>query len=121
MGSIKSLSFLPQSVVIVGGGIIAVEFARIFSQLKAKVTMVVRSPCLAISLKRVGIAHTLALSLSLTLTLSLTPSSCEPSPAPGIDPELAAVLEADLLLEGVEILFESEVASGGLTAKEPSS
>ena len=53
--------------------------------------MVVRSPCLAISLKRVG-----------------------------IDPELAAVLEADLLLEGVEILFESEVASGGLTAKEPS-
>ena len=89
--SIKSLSFLPQSVVIVGGGIIAVEFARIFSQLKAKVTMVVRSPCLAISLKRVG-----------------------------IDPELAAVLEADLLLEGVEILFESEVASGGLTAKEPS-
>lgn len=85
--SIKGLSFLPQSVVIVGGGIIAVEFARIFSQLKAKVTMVVRSPNLAISLKRVG-----------------------------IDPALAAVLQADLLLEGVEILFESEVAGGGLTA-----
>lgn len=88
--SIKGLSFLPQSVVIVGGGIIAVEFARIFSQLKAKVTMVVRSPNLAISLKRVG-----------------------------IDPALAAVLQADLLLEGVEILFESEVAGGGLTAQDP--
>ena len=36
--SIKGLNFLPRSVVIVGGGIIAVEFARIFAALDAKVT-----------------------------------------------------------------------------------
>ena len=33
--SIKGLSFLPRSVVIVGGGIIAIEFARIFAELDA--------------------------------------------------------------------------------------
>jgi pyruvate/2-oxoglutarate dehydrogenase complex dihydrolipoamide dehydrogenase (E3) component len=39
--SIKSLAFLPRAVAIVGGGIIAIEFARIFAALGARVTMVV--------------------------------------------------------------------------------
>ena len=41
--SINSLSFLPRSVAIIGGGIIAVEFARIFRMLDAHVTMIVRA------------------------------------------------------------------------------
>ena len=35
--SIKQLDFLPRKVVVVGGGIIAVEFARIFAELAAEV------------------------------------------------------------------------------------
>ena len=41
--SIKGLSFLPRSVAIVGGGIIAVEFARIFAAMAARVTMIIRA------------------------------------------------------------------------------
>ena len=41
--SIRGLSFLPRDVVVVGGGIIAVEFARIFAALDAQVTMLMRS------------------------------------------------------------------------------
>ena len=36
----QGLSYLPRSCLIVGGGIIAVEFARIFAMLGARVTMV---------------------------------------------------------------------------------
>lgn len=50
--SIKSLGYLPRSAVIVGGGIIAVEFARIFAALGARVTMVVRSVARAGQLNR---------------------------------------------------------------------
>ena len=53
--SIKRLSYLPRDVAIVGGGIIAVEFARIFAELAADVTMVVRASDLPNSLSRVGI------------------------------------------------------------------
>ena len=40
--SINHLSFLPRSVVIAGSGTIAIEFANIFQNLGARVTMVVR-------------------------------------------------------------------------------
>lgn len=80
--SIKGLSFLPRSVAIVGGGIIAVEFARIFSALAAKVTMIIRSKDLPASLARVG-----------------------------IDRELGIELENDLKAAGVRLLFETEVES----------
>ena len=92
--SIKGLSFLPRSVVIVGGGIIAIEFARIFAELDAKVTMVVRSSDLPTSLARVG-----------------------------IDRDLALALQRELQTSGIRILFDSEVsdhavATRGRSAKE---
>ena len=40
--SISKLAFLPRSVVIVGLGIVACEFAKIFAKLGADVTMLVR-------------------------------------------------------------------------------
>lgn len=40
--SINSLSFLPKSIAITGSGIIAVEFAKIFRNLGADVTLVIR-------------------------------------------------------------------------------
>ena len=85
--SIKGLGFLPRSVVIVGGGIIAVEFARIFAALAADVTMVVRAADLPKSLARVG-----------------------------IDRGLGHVLQADLQAAGVTLLFETEVAGAAPTA-----
>ncbi|TBL81667.1 dihydrolipoyl dehydrogenase [Paenibacillus thalictri] len=42
--SIFSLSHIPKSVVIVGGGVIGVEFAGIFAGLNAKVTIVEMAP-----------------------------------------------------------------------------
>ena len=50
--SILRLSYLPRTVVVIGGGIIAVEFARIFAALNADVTMVVRAADLPSSLAR---------------------------------------------------------------------
>merc|ERR1712232_1232220 len=79
--SMKALNFLPRSVAIVGGGIIAVEFARIFAQMSAKVTLVVRGTNLANSLERVGIDH-----------------------------DIAQQLEQDLKIAKVKILPETEVA-----------
>lgn len=78
--SIRGLTFLPREVVVVGGGIIAIEFARIFSELGADVTMVIRSPDLPKSLSRVG-----------------------------IDREVGFVLQADLQAAGVRLLFNSEI------------
>jgi len=80
--SIKSLGYLPRSAVIVGGGIIAVEFARIFAALGARVTMVVRASDLASSLRRVG-----------------------------IDAAVAFALQAELQAAGVRILFDSQISS----------
>ena len=80
--SIKRLSFLPRSVVVIGGGIIAVEFARIFAALAADVTMVVRASDLPKSLQRVG-----------------------------IDRQIGFLLQSELVASGVRLLFESEITS----------
>lgn len=85
--SILRLSFLPRSVVVIGGGIIAVEFARIFAALAADVTMVVRASDLPNSLARVG-----------------------------IDRQIGYALQADLEVAGVKLLFESEVTGGAASA-----
>ena len=63
--SILRLSFLPRSVVVIGGGIIAVEFARIFAALAADVTMVVRASDLPNSLARVGIDRQIGYALQV--------------------------------------------------------
>ena len=90
--SIKHLAFLPRSVVVIGGGIIAVEFARIFAELAADVTMVIRASDLPSSLSRVG-----------------------------IDKSIGYVLQADLEAAGVKLVFNSEVIDASFTgADEPS-
>jgi len=88
--SIKQLDFLPRKVVVVGGGIIAVEFARIFAELAAEVTMVVRAADLPKSLSRVG-----------------------------IDRQIGYLLQADLLAAGVKLVFESEIKSASEAAVAP--
>jgi len=80
--SIKQLAFLPRSVAIVGGGIIAVEFARIFAALSARVTMIIRAKDIPTSLARVG-----------------------------IDRDIGLELQNDLQAAGVKLLFETEVQS----------
>ncbi|KAJ1449313.1 hypothetical protein M885DRAFT_536162 [Pelagophyceae sp. CCMP2097] len=87
--SIKQLTFLPRRVVVVGGGIIAVEFANIFAALGADVTLVVRAASLASSLRRVG-----------------------------IDKGLALELAAELRRSGIRLLFETEVAGVDFVAAD---
>jgi NAD(P) transhydrogenase len=80
--TIKALSFLPRTVTIVGGGIIAVEFARIFAALQSRVTMLIRAKDIPSSLARVG-----------------------------IDRDIGIALQKDLQSSGVRLLFETEVVS----------
>ena len=51
--SINGISFLPKSVTIVGSGIIAIEYAKIFRNLGAEVTMLVRGKART-ALERIG-------------------------------------------------------------------
>lgn len=57
--SINGLSFLPRSVVVVGAGIIAIEYAKILRKLGAEVTMLVRGSVTS-ALERIGIDKTIA-------------------------------------------------------------
>jgi NAD(P) transhydrogenase len=57
--TVNGLSFLPQSVVITGSGIIAIEYAKIFRKFGAKVTMVVRGTAMS-ALERIGLDQTVA-------------------------------------------------------------
>merc|ERR1712176_565239 len=52
--TVNTLSFLPERVVIMGAGIIAIEYAKIFRKLGASVTMLIRSGAKS-SLERIGI------------------------------------------------------------------
>jgi len=78
--TIRALDFLPKTVCIIGAGIIAIEFAKIFTQLDCKVTLLVRSKSLAVALQRIG-----------------------------IDDEVALGLQKDLCLNKVRIIFDAEV------------
>jgi NAD(P) transhydrogenase len=60
--TINGLSFLPKSVAVMGSGIIAIEYAKIFRKLGVKVCMIVRSNCQN-SLERVGLDHDIAAKL----------------------------------------------------------
>jgi NAD(P) transhydrogenase len=60
--TINTLSFLPKSVVVMGSGIIAIEYAKIFRKLGVKVYMLVRSQCLS-ALERIGLDHDIAATL----------------------------------------------------------
>lgn len=65
--SIAKLAFLPHSVCISGSGIIAIEFAKIFRKLGAKVTMLVRGETMG-ALKRIGLDRDVAAELINSLT-----------------------------------------------------
>ena len=57
--SINGLGFLPRSVTIVGSGIIAIEYAKIFRKYGADVTMLVRGSAQS-ALQKIGIDETIA-------------------------------------------------------------
>jgi len=57
--TVNGLAFLPRSVVIVGSGIIAIEYAKIFRKFGAEVTMLVRGSAMT-ALKRIGLDETIA-------------------------------------------------------------
>jgi NAD(P) transhydrogenase len=57
--TINTLNFLPKSVAIVGSGIIAIEYAKIFRKLGVKVSMLVRSGVLS-ALERIGLDSDIA-------------------------------------------------------------
>jgi len=58
--TINGLSFLPKSVAIAGGGIIAIEYARIFRKLGAEVTLIIREESAAFALDRMGMEAEIA-------------------------------------------------------------
>ena len=53
--SINRLSYLPKSIVITGSGIIAVEYAKIFRNLGAAVTLVIRDSVPRKALEKIGL------------------------------------------------------------------
>lgn len=53
--SINKLSFLPRSIAITGSGIIAVEFAKIFRNLGAAVTLIIRDQVPRKALEKIGL------------------------------------------------------------------
>jgi hypothetical protein len=68
--TIKKLNFLPKSVTIIGAGLIAIEYARIFSRLQCHVTMLVRQHSFEVALKRIGIDNDVALELQKDLNVN---------------------------------------------------
>ena len=78
--SIVKLGFLPRSLAIVGAGIVAIEFARIFQLLGARVTLLVRGDVLS------GLAKV------------------------GLDPDVAAMLKAVLVDAGIDIREGTTIA-----------
>jgi NAD(P) transhydrogenase len=60
--TINTLPYLPKSVAILGSGIIAIEYAKIFRNLGVKVYMIVRSQCLS-ALERIGLDQDIAAKL----------------------------------------------------------
>jgi NAD(P) transhydrogenase len=60
--TINTLAYLPKSVAILGSGIIAIEYAKIFRKLGVKVCMIVRSQCQS-ALERIGLDHDIAAKL----------------------------------------------------------
>jgi pyruvate/2-oxoglutarate dehydrogenase complex dihydrolipoamide dehydrogenase (E3) component len=80
--SINQLSFLPKSIVITGSGIIAVEYAKIFNNLGADVTLVIRDNVPRNALMKIG-----------------------------LDKDIAATLVADLVRSGIHIERGAQVSS----------
>ena len=68
--SINTLSYLPKSVAIVGSGIIAIEFAKIFKNLGADVTLIIRDKIPRNALMKIGLDKDIAATLVADLVRS---------------------------------------------------
>jgi len=73
--SINQIGFLPKSIAITGSGIIAVEFAKIFRNLGADVTLIIRDQIPRNALMKIG-----------------------------LDKDVAATLVADLMRSGIKVI-----------------
>ena len=80
--TINSLKFLPKSIAITGSGIIAVEYAKIFRNLGADVTLIIRDQVPRNALMKIG-----------------------------LDKDVAAVLVAALIRSGIKIQKGAQVKS----------
>ncbi|GKY98022.1 hypothetical protein MPSEU_000760300 [Mayamaea pseudoterrestris] len=90
--SINAISYLPRSVAITGSGIIAVEFAKIFRNLGAEVTLIIRDNVPRNALQKIG-----------------------------LDKDVAATLVADLIRSGIRFERGAQVKSFDIpeSAKAP--
>jgi NAD(P) transhydrogenase len=68
--SINSMGFLPRSIAITGSGIIAVEFAKIFRNLGAHVTLIIRDNVPRNALMKIGLDKDVAATLVADLVRS---------------------------------------------------
>ncbi|KAL7450626.1 hypothetical protein ACHAWC_002514 [Mediolabrus comicus] len=68
--SINTLSHLPKSVAITGSGIIAIEFAKIFKNLGADVTLIIRDNIPRNALMKIGLDKDIAATLVADLARS---------------------------------------------------
>lgn len=68
--SINTLSYLPKSIAITGSGIIAVEFAKIFRNLGAEVTLIIRDLSPRNALMKIGLDKDVAATLVADLVRS---------------------------------------------------
>jgi NAD(P) transhydrogenase len=78
--SINQLGYLPKSIAITGSGIIAVEYAKIFRNLGAEVTMIIRDQIPRKALMKIG-----------------------------LDKDIAATLVADMVRSGIKIERDAQV------------
>jgi len=68
--SINGLSFLPKSLAITGSGIIAIEYAKIFSKLGTDVTLIIRDRVPRNALMKIGLDGDIAATLITDLVRS---------------------------------------------------
>jgi len=88
--TINTLSYLPKSVAIVGSGIIAVEFAKIFKNLGSDVSLIIRDDNPRNALMKIG-----------------------------LDKDIAATLVADLVRSGINIERGAQVKKFNVPRNNP--
>ena len=88
--SINQISYLPKSIAITGSGIIAFEFAKIFRNLGAEVTLIIRDKIPRNALSKIG-----------------------------LDKDVAAILVADLVRSGIRIERGAQVKEFDVPVDNP--
>lgn len=68
--SINQISYLPKSIAITGSGIVAIEFAKIFRNLGADVTLIIRDKIPRNALMKIGLDKDIAATLVADLVRS---------------------------------------------------